>query len=67
MLVEHAAPDELAGFQLSAKRQKQLNELLAKNRDGKLTTAESVELDTFEQFEHVIRLLKARVRANQSQ
>jgi len=35
--------------------------LLDKQRDGTLTVAETAELDAYERFEHVVRLLKAHV------
>jgi hypothetical protein len=38
-----------------------LDELLERNREGTLTDDESPELDAYERFEHVVRLLKARV------
>ena len=63
VLAKHAEPNELLTFQLSQAKQRKLDRLLTKNRQGKLTAEESAELDTFEQFEHVVRLLKARLRA----
>ena len=65
LLAESAPPDKLLKFQLSNVNQQRLDDLLAKNRDGTLTSRETAELDAFEQFEHVVRLLKARVRARQ--
>lgn len=62
LLAKYAEPREVLEFQLSERQQRQLDELLAKSRDGVITPEESAELDTFEQFEHVVRLLKARVR-----
>ena len=66
VLAKHAPANELLSFQLSPARQQHLDELLAKNDDGQLTVDESAGLDTFEQFEHLVRLLKARVRGRQS-
>ena len=65
LLAKSAKPDELLAFQLSREKQTRLDGLLTKNRDGTLTAAESAELDAYEQFEHVVRLLKARVRGKQ--
>jgi hypothetical protein len=65
MLAKSAKPDEVLSFQLSAEKQHRLDDLLAKNREGTLSPLESAELDAFEQFEHVVRLLKARVREKQ--
>lgn len=63
VLARQAEPNELLAFQLSGPKQRKLDRLLTKNRQGKLTAQESAELDAFEQFEHVVRLLKARVQA----
>jgi hypothetical protein len=66
LLAKNAPVDELLEFQLSSEKQLRLDDLLARNQDGSLTAVESAELDSFEQFEHVVRLLKARVRGKQS-
>ena len=66
LLAKNAPVDELLEFQLSSEKQQRLDDLLARNQDGSLTAVESAELDSFEQFEHVVRLLKARVRGKQS-
>lgn len=65
LLAKNANPDEVLSFQLSSDKQRRLDDLLSKNRDGTLSPQESAELDAFEQFEHMVRLLKARVRENQ--
>lgn len=62
LLAESAPADKLLTFQLSHEKQRRLDDLLAKNREGNLTANESAELDAFEQFEHMVRLLKGRVR-----
>lgn len=62
LLARNAKADEVLSFHLSNAKQRRLDDLLAKNRDGTLNPGESAELDAFEQFEHVVRLLKARVR-----
>ncbi len=46
-------------------QQERLDILLEKNREGTLTAEETAELDTFERFEHLVRLLKARVLQKQ--
>lgn len=51
----------LRAFRLSAERQARLDLLLEKNREGTLTDAETAEIDDFERFEHLVRLLKARL------
>jgi hypothetical protein len=66
-LLARAVPaDELLSFRLSADKQRQLDHLLERNRAESLSEAESAELDAFEQLEHVVRLVKARVRGKQS-
>lgn len=62
LLAETADADRLLAFRLSPARQRQLDDLLEKNREGSLTPEESAELDDFERFEHVVRMLKARLR-----
>jgi hypothetical protein len=52
-------------FRLSPLQQERLDLLLEKNREGTLTVEETAELDTFERFEHLVRLLKARVLQKQ--
>ena len=52
--------ERLLAFRLSHAKQARLDGLLEKNRAGTLTDEESAELDDFEQFEHLVRLSKAR-------
>jgi len=61
LLAKSAQADEVLSFQLSSEKQHRLDDLLARNREGTLTPSESAELDSFEQFEHLVRLLKSRV------
>ena len=51
----------LSSFRISKEKQSRLDAMLAKNRLGTLTEDESAELDAFEHFEHLVRLLKARL------
>lgn len=67
LLAKSAKPEEVLSFQLSNDKQWRLDKLLAKNRDGTISSPESTELGAFEQFEHVVRLLKARVREKHQQ
>lgn len=60
VLAEDVAPERLLAFRLSPRKQKQLDGLLAKNRDGTLKPDEAAELEAYAQFEHVVRMLKAR-------
>ena len=66
LLVAQADPERLRAFRLSAARQQRLDELLERNREGRLEPAEVAELDDFEQLEHIVRLLKARALRKQS-
>lgn len=61
VLAEDVAPERLLAFRLSPRKQKLLDKLLAKNREGTLNADETAELEAFAQFEHVVRMLKARV------
>jgi hypothetical protein len=61
LLVESANGQRVLDFRLSDAKQVRLDELLERNREGTLTDDESAELDAYERFEPVVRLLKARV------
>ena len=61
VLTEGVDESRLASFRLSESKQNRLDELLEKNRDGTLSPNDEAELATFEQLEHVVRLLKARL------
>ena len=61
LLAESVQVERVLAFRLSAAKQARLDALLDKNRDGTLTAEERAELDAYERFEHVVRLLKARV------
>jgi hypothetical protein len=65
LLARNVPSNDLMAFQLSQEKQLRLDGLLERSRAGKLSPAESAELDAFEQFEHVVRMLKARVRGRQ--
>lgn len=65
ILAEGADAGRLFAFRLSDDQQTHLDELLDKNRDGTLSEAEAAELDAYERFEHLVRLLKARVHQQQ--
>ncbi len=60
LLAEGADPERLRSFRLSPDSQTRLDALLEQNRLGTLTEDGSAELDEFEHFEHLVRLLKAR-------
>lgn len=61
LLAESADAQRVLAFRLSDEKEARLDELLEKNREGTLTAEETAELDAYEQFEHLVRLLKARV------
>ena len=65
VLAEGANVERLLAIRLSAPFQLRLDDLLEKNRDGTLTHKETAELDAYERFEHLVRLLKARVLQKQ--
>jgi hypothetical protein len=66
-LVQGGNRQEILKFRLDSEAQSRLNQLLEKNRNGVISPEEISELETFEQFEHVVRLLKARVLQSQVQ
>ena len=51
------------GFKVSPSTQERLEDLLDKNREGRLTADESAELDVCEEVQRVMLLLKARARS----
>ena len=61
LLADSAEAERVLAFRLSAVKQARLDALLDKNREGTLTAEEAAELDAYERFEHLVRLLKARV------
>jgi hypothetical protein len=65
LLVQGGNRQEILKFRLGSEPQSRLDELLEKNRSGTITPEEASELETFEHFEHVVRLLKARVLQSQ--
>jgi hypothetical protein len=65
LLADSADVQRMLAFRLSSLQQERLDILLEKNREGTLTAEETAELDTFECFEHLVRLLKARVLQKQ--
>lgn len=67
LLVQGGNRQEILKFRLDSEAESRLNQLLEKNRNGVISPEEISELETFEQFEHVVRLLKARVLQSQVQ
>ena len=64
-LLTRPTPQQIMGYQVSSQAQERLRQLLAKNREVSLTTVETQELDTYEQLEHFMILLKARAASQQ--
>jgi hypothetical protein len=63
-LITRPTPQEIATFKVSSTSQERLRSLLDKSREGILTDSESAELDIYEQFEHLMILMKARAIAS---
>jgi hypothetical protein len=55
--------DEVLNFRLSSSTEQRARELLEREREGSLSFDERRELDQFEQAELLMRLVKARLRA----
>ena len=53
---------EVMGYHVSERGQERLRRLLALNSGGALSTAEQAELDEIEQIEHIMILLKTRLK-----
>lgn len=67
LLAESADEARVLSFRLSNEKQVRLDNLLDKNREGTLSTDELAELESFERFEHIVRMLKARLLQKQRQ
>ena len=65
LFADSAIRERLRTFRLSEEKQRRLEGLLQRNRDGTLTPGECAELDEFERLEHLGRMLKARLRQKQ--
>ncbi len=64
LLLGRPSADEILRFRPSASAQARVDELLERNRSGRLSPEDEVQLDEFEQSEHMVRLLKARALRN---
>lgn len=62
-LASGPTPEQIIAHRPSAEFQERLADLLDKNREGELTEHESAELDSYEQIDDLMSLLKARARA----
>jgi hypothetical protein len=59
-LTSNPSPQAVLDFKLSQTVQERISDLLEKNREGQLTSAESVELDEYGRINRFFSLLKAR-------
>lgn len=66
-LASGPTPEQIIAHKVSPAVQDRLEELLDKNREQLLTEEEEDELDTYEQVDHLMILLKARARAMNAQ
>jgi len=55
-------PQNVIAFRPSDAAQARVEDLLAREKDGELSSAERSELDHYLQLEHLMRLAKARAR-----
>lgn len=55
-------PQNVIAFRPSAAAEERITDLFAREKDGELSAEEKSELDHYMQFEHLMRLAKARAR-----
>lgn len=53
-------PEQIIKFRPSAAAQRRLEELIAREKEGDLSSDEQAELEYFFQLEHILRMAKAR-------
>jgi hypothetical protein len=63
-LMTQPTPAEIWNFKVSATAQNRLRELLDRNREGNLSESEIAELDSYEQLDCLMRMLKIRAYSN---
>ena len=59
-IVTGMSPQQILAFRPSEETRARVRYLLALEKGGKITEAEVTELEEFEQFEHLMRMAKAR-------
>lgn len=64
LLVSNPSEQIVRDYQFDPSVQERVNTLLEKNRQGILSNAEAVELDDYLKLEHVVRLLKLKLKSN---
>jgi hypothetical protein len=62
-LTSNPTEQAVGAYKLSEVFQERVEELLGKNREGRLTQDESTELNDYMRLEHVIRVIKAKLKA----
>ena len=55
-------PEQVAAFQASEAVKARVNDLIHREKNESLSPAETAELDSYMQLEHLMRLAKARAR-----
>jgi hypothetical protein len=62
LLAEESLAQRILSFRASPETQARIDDFLEKNRRGVLSPEDLIELEEFERVEHLVRMLKARVR-----
>jgi len=57
-IVSNPTPEQNSDFRPTAEMQERLKTLLERDRTGKLTPSEQIELDEYERIEHIVIMLK---------
>lgn len=55
-------PQSVVEYRPSDEAQRRVHELIAREKEGRLSPEEKSELDHFTELEHIIRMAKARAR-----
>jgi hypothetical protein len=61
-LATQPSPEEIIAYRLPDDLQARVHELLDKNGEGELSPEEEKEMHTFAQIDHMMTLLKAKMR-----
>ncbi|MBE2225553.1 MAG: hypothetical protein IAF02_28715 [Anaerolineae bacterium] len=61
-LASGPSPDQIVALRPSEAAQERLRDLLARNQAGRLSEAESAELDEYQNMNHLMTLLKAQAK-----
>ncbi|HEX4792845.1 MAG TPA: hypothetical protein VH370_03580 [Humisphaera sp.] len=61
-LIATSRPEMIANFQVSPEAKEHVADLLSREKNGGLTPDETSELNDYMEFEHIMRLVKARAR-----